>query len=105
MLCIVDSNTMKSRSGLQTVQRLYLMQVELQDLLEAGLHGWGDRRRAKERVREFSFLLMFAVTSYMGGQEVYRTLQNIERKVSERLRSPVAKRVQKKTPQKRRRQA
>lgn len=91
---------MPSHSGLATVQRLYLMQIELLDLLADGLRDPDARKKARECVREFSSLLRQADPSYMGGEDVLASLRRIEQKVSEKLRSPVAKRIRKKPPRK-----
>lgn len=74
-------------SGLATVQQLYLMQVELWNLLDRDLSNADTRKEIRSRVREFGSLLREADPRYMGGEDVYASLVTVQKQVSDKLGS------------------
>ena len=87
-----------SSSGLATVQSLYVVQLELTELVEGGLRSADDIKEAKKQLRKFSQLLKDADWRYMGGEDVYESLQKIRDDVAKRVKT---KSGSKKAPAKR----
>lgn len=75
-----------SKRALDVVQNLYVMQVELERFLESDLKDPDTRKQAKKRIKEFDSLLKEADASYMGGEDVYETLQRIRDGVSSKIK-------------------
>ena len=84
-----------SLSGLAVVQNLYLMQVELQNILEQKPKNADALKQARRHLREFSKLLKEADAAYMGGEDVYESLCEMETIARKALSS--AKRARKKS--------
>lgn len=84
----------KAELGLATVQQLYLLQVQLFNVLDADLSDPNLRKEARKQTKEFSTLLKEADWRYMGGTDVYEELQKLPVEVEMKLRtSPVAERA------------
>lgn len=77
----------KQSSGLATVQNLYVMQFQLMGYLQSGMRTENQVKEAKQCLREFSNLLGDADPSYMGGEDVYETLEQIQNDMSTRLKA------------------
>ena len=75
----------KQLSGLATVQHLYVLQVELLQLVRGGLQTPDRVKEAKKQLKEFDNLLKKVDPDYMGGEEVLDGLQLIRRDVSSRV--------------------
>lgn len=73
-------------SGLEHVQNLYLLQMELLSSLEGDLSDPKARRQMRISVAEFEKLLRRADRRYMGGDDVYESLKSIPSEVEERLK-------------------
>ena len=84
------SNT-KQTSGLATVQSLYLMQFELMGYLQGGLRTPNQVKEAKQCLRQFTVLLGEADPGYMGGEDVFETLEGIQDEMSDRLKARAAR--------------
>lgn len=96
----------KTKSPLSNIQNLYVLQVELWDILEKDLTS-DERKEARKRLREFSALLKRADWRYMGGEDVYETLRAMQKEVASKLtrsakskRKVVARKVAKRKPAK-----
>ena len=77
-------NMKLSTHDLELVQELYLMQVDLHQLLKGDLSA-PEKRAAKQRAREFSKLLNKADWRYMGGEDVLESLRETEREAKDKL--------------------
>jgi len=92
-----------SQSGLETVQSLYLTQVELIDCMAQGIDSPEKLKEAKQHLAEFTRLLNRADADYMGGEDVYASLQRMRERAAGRLdsvrvrRAGAAKNTAKKT--------
>ena len=79
----------KKNTALDTVQSLYLMQVELWKFLDGTE---SDPKKAEKTLREFKALLKEADSRIMGGEDVLESLQLIPQEVSAKLRKTPVKR-------------
>jgi len=78
---------MKSSSqDLELVQQLYLMQIDLHQVLQSDLLSAQEKRNAKQRAKEFSKLLKKADWRYMGGEDVLESLWETERNLEDKLK-------------------
>ena len=83
----------KGELALQTVQQLYILQVQLFNVLDMDLSDPNARKEAKQTTKEFETLLKDADWRYMGGQDVYEELRKLPVEVNAKLKSsPVAER-------------
>ena len=87
-------STGKKQSALSKVQTLYLMQVELWDFLDEKNT---DANKVQKILKEFKALLAEVDPQYMGGEDVYATLQWIPQEVNQKLKK---KTVRKAAPKK-----
>jgi len=82
--------------ALERVQNLYVMQLELLDLLEKDLGDPVVRKAVRSRMKEFESLLARADWRYMGGMDVWETLKSIPSELAKKLKtsatSPSARR-------------
>ena len=84
----------KYEQGLVTVQELYVLQMQLFNVLDADLSDPNHRKKAKEQTRAFETLLKDADWRYMGGMDVYEELQRLPVEVQTKLKqSPVVERT------------
>lgn len=75
----------KKQSALAKVQNLYLMQVELWNFLD----NYTDPdaiKNAQKTLREFKSLLKEVDWQYMGGEDVYESLQWIPKEVTQTMK-------------------
>lgn len=77
----------KQSSGLATVHNLYVMQFQLMEYLQRGIRTENQVKEARQCLREFSDLLGVANPDYMGGEDVYETLEKIQDEMSSRLKA------------------
>ena len=82
----------KSELALQTVHTLYIMQIQLIDLLEkSDLSDPTARKIARQQTKEFQDLLERADRRFMGGEDVWSALQQLPLEISQKLKeSPVS---------------
>ena len=80
-------------SGLETVQNLYLLHVQLIQSIRAGIRTPDQLKRAKENLRQFSSLLASADWRYMGGEDVYTSLQGVRKDISIKIGRSTARPV------------
>lgn len=84
----------KSDLGLQRVQDLYAMHMELVRALSADLSNPDVRKEIQKRMREFGSLLAKVDYRYMGGEDVLEAMREFPREVRDLLRySPPARAV------------
>jgi hypothetical protein len=74
-------------SGLEAVQNLYVLQVALAQFLAGEDRSRDDIASVRRQLQEFSQLLKAADWQYMGGEDVYQSLQEIRDTVSARIRT------------------
>lgn len=86
-----------SASGLAVVQDLYLLQVELSRFLESDLADPSERKEAKQKVKTFTSLLSAADWRYMGGEDVFDALKDIQKDVSHKITRASGTKVQART--------
>ena len=72
--------------ALEKVQTLYLMQFQLLDLLDRDLSDPEIRKEVRSQMKEFETLLAKADWRYMGGMDVWETLQNLPSEMSQKLK-------------------
>ena len=77
----------KHELALQTVQNLYLLQMQLFDALDQDLSDPAARREARKQAKEFESLLKSADWRYMGGMDVYEELQKLPSEVEGKLKT------------------
>lgn len=77
----------KADTGLERVQNLYVMQVELcQVLRTANLRDPSTRKQVRSQVKQFEQLLGRADHRYMGGEDVLQSLRELPAEILKRLR-------------------
>lgn len=72
--------------ALERVQNLYVMQLELLDLLERDLRDPDVRKQVRKTMKDFEVLLSKADWRYMGGEDVWEALKNLPMEMSKKLR-------------------
>lgn len=77
---------MRNDTGLEHVQNLYVLQMELLSSLDGDLTDPKARRQMRDSVQEFEKLLRRADRRYMGGDDVYESLKQIPDEVETRLK-------------------
>lgn len=77
---------MRNDTGLEHVQNLYVLQMELLSFLDGDLTDPKARRQMRDSVQEFEKLLRRADRRYMGGDDVYESLKQIPDEVETRLK-------------------
>ena len=83
-----------STSELAAVQNLYVLQVELWDIIDGDLNDPEQRKLARQRMREFQTLMKKVDQRYMGGEDVYATLIAMQKEVNRKIGSkPSAKKT------------
>ena len=95
----------RSQSGLKDVQNLYVMQFELQKVMQSDFKVPDNRKVARKCLQEFNSLLRQADTQYMGGEDVYKSLVTMQKRASTKLKKATGstttkKKVTKKTTRK-----
>lgn len=85
----------KADLALERVQNLYVMQMKLLDLLESDLSDPVVRKEVRANMKQFEQLLSRADWRYMGGLDVWETLQSLPKEMMQKLKtsSMPAKRV------------
>ena len=78
-------------SGLATVQNLYIMQFQLVEYLQRGLRTDNQVKEAKQCYKEFKTLMKSADKAYMGGEDVYESLSELEKEAAAKLKKRTAK--------------
>jgi hypothetical protein len=77
----------KAESALAKVQTLYVLQVHLWNVLDAKNLSPAQRQDARKQLKEFASLLRKADWQIMGGEDVFTALKQMEREVSQKLKS------------------
>jgi hypothetical protein len=73
--------------ALERVQDLYIAQMKLLDLLESDLSSPDVRKEVRSHMKQFETLLARADWRYMGGMDVWETLQALPTEMMKRLRT------------------
>ncbi len=74
-----------SQSDLDTVYSLYTMQITLQDLLDTDLETPVQKKEAKKYLQEFSKLLKNVDVRYMGGEDVFGSMEGMQVEVKKKI--------------------
>ncbi|MBM3227295.1 hypothetical protein FJZ27_00300 [Candidatus Peribacteria bacterium] len=77
----------KAESALSKVQTLYVLQVQLWNVLDAKALTPEQRLEARKHLKEFGSLLRKADWHIMGGEDVYTALKQMEKEVARKLKS------------------
>ncbi|PIR49052.1 hypothetical protein COU80_01415 [Candidatus Peregrinibacteria bacterium CG10_big_fil_rev_8_21_14_0_10_55_24] len=90
--------------GIQTeldkVHALYVMQMDLWKILDGRVRSDAQFQEARKQLKEFSKLLREVDWRYMGGEDVYQTLEQMGLEADRKLRAKMEKQ---RTPVKKRR--
>tara|TARA_B100000315_G_C14295862_1_gene459508 strand:+ start:327 stop:644 length:318 start_codon:yes stop_codon:yes gene_type:complete len=81
----------KKLSGLEAVHNLYLMQMELMGYLKESTLTQDQAKDAQKCLRQFKSLLGEVDPNYMGGEDVFETLREIQEEMSQRLKARSAR--------------
>ncbi len=82
----IHTHMNKADRALENVQNLYGMQWKLLELLESDLRNPDLRKEVKKTMKEFESLLNKADWRYMGGMDVWETLQSLPKEMAKKLR-------------------
>ncbi|MBT3292599.1 hypothetical protein HN512_01725 [Candidatus Peregrinibacteria bacterium] len=83
---------MTKTSGLEAVQQLYLIQIELSDYLESDTYSAKKQTpQVKKQLREFTSLLKVADSGFMGGEDILEGLEELRKQVSVRIKKFLSK--------------
>ncbi len=74
-------------AGLSIIHDLYHIQFELEEFLKKDDLDADERKRARQRLKEFKQLIVKADPAYLGGEEVYEHLCDIRDQVNEKTKS------------------
>ncbi len=81
----------KADRAIENIHNLYAMQFQLLDLLESDLRDLEMRKQVRKAMKEFESLLALADHRYMGGMDVWESLQSLPVAMTQRLRESPAK--------------
>ena len=76
----------QKQTDLSKVQDLYLLQIELWQFLDDKRPSAEKRKSAQKTLRTFKSLLKEVDWRYMGGEDVYESLQWIPEEVNQKLK-------------------
>ena len=76
-----------SATALQTIENLYVLQVDLQKLVTQEIGSAEQKRDAKAKLRDFRSLLRQADPDYMGGEDVVESLKELEEQVAKKVQA------------------
>lgn len=76
----------RSAAGLKNVQNLYVMQFELQKVMQSDFKIPDNRKVARKCLQEFNSLLRQADHQYMGGEDVFKSLVTMQKRASTKLK-------------------
>jgi hypothetical protein len=76
----------KTESALAKVQNLYILQAHLWNVLDAKNLSPTARDEARKHLREFGSLLRNADWRFMGGEDVYSALKQMQQEVARKLK-------------------
>jgi len=86
---------MTSKSELEKVQNLYIIQMELWRFLDSDTLDAEDKKKAQKSLRIFGTLLNQVDPSYMGGEDVLETLYKIKADAATKLRKASGRKKEK----------
>ncbi len=75
----------KADTALEHIHTLYLMQLNILDLLDQELNTPEARRTARAEIKEFQRLLGLADWRYMGGEDVWEALKALPKELEEKI--------------------
>lgn len=75
----------KADTALEHIHNLYVMQLQILDLLDRRLSTPQARREARAQIKEFQKLLRLADARYMGGEDVLEALKALPKELEEKL--------------------
>ncbi|MBI1812973.1 hypothetical protein HY285_03130 [Candidatus Peregrinibacteria bacterium] len=75
----------KADLALEHVQNLYMLQIQLFQILDSDVRSPRDRRQALEHVKRFQSLLRKADHRYMGGEDVVASLKQLPVEVTAKI--------------------
>ena len=76
----------KADTALEHIHNLYIMQLQILDLLDQELNTPEARRQARAQIKEFQHLLRLADWRYMGGEDVLESLKSLPVELEQKLR-------------------
>lgn len=76
----------RADTALEHVHNLYVMQLQILDLLNQELNTPEARRQARAQIKEFQHLLRLADARYMGGEDVWEALKSLPKELEEKLK-------------------
>ena len=74
-------------TALAHIHHLYVMQLEILDLLDQELNTPEARKRARAQIKEFQRLLRLADARYMGGEDVWEALKSLPKELEHKLKA------------------
>lgn len=77
---------MHTDRALEKVQTLYVMQIQLLDLLDRDLSDPVVRKEVKSHMKQFQTLLAQADWRYMGGEDVWEALKSLPQEMARKLK-------------------
>lgn len=77
--------TSTADTALEHVHHLYVMQLQILDLLDRKLSTPQARREARAQIKEFQRLLRLADARYMGGEDVWEALKALPKELEQKL--------------------
>mgnify|MGYP001552393685 CR=1 FL=1 len=100
MVSSFHTNMEIKKSELALVQQLYVLQMELDELLEQDLKDPETRKHARRQMKEFTQLLKRVDPQYMGGDDVYLALKEIRESIARKIQASSIPRRTAKNPKK-----
>jgi len=82
---------MGTQAELDKVHALYVMQMDLWKILDGRVRSEAQLQEARRQLREFSKLLKEVDWRYMGGEDVYQTLEQVSLEADRKLRTKMEK--------------
>lgn len=77
---------MSPQNELEKIHTIYLMQMQLWDVLDGRIRSPEKIKAAQKQLREYKKLLQEVDWRYMGGEDVLETLENIQCEAEKKLK-------------------
>lgn len=75
----------KADTALEHIHNLYVLQLQILELLDRRLSTPQARREARAQIKEFQRLLRLADARYMGGEDVLEALKALPKELEQKL--------------------
>ena len=85
MITSTERSRSKADTALEHIHNLYMVQLQILDMLDQKLNTPASRKEARASIKEFQKLLRMADARYMGGEDVWEALKSLPKELEQKL--------------------